>query len=286
MRAFKVAMIQQTCIPFNPRRNTELGLEYIREAKANGADMVLFPECWITSYCFPEVLNSLPLMKVLESNEEFNEWQMRAISDDSEYLRAFRDIAKELSIGIVITSLTEGDLKPKNTAYLIDRAGQITLKYNKVHTCDFSLERYIESGEEFFVCQFDGIKIGIMICYDREYPESARELMIQGAEIILVPNDCGSMAPRLEELSVRARENNVGIAMVNPPHKNAGCSCGYNPMMWDDEGMPVDNTIVVAEATFEGIVYVEFDIDKIRDYRSSQDIGRYRKVKAYKNMLK
>ncbi len=68
----------------------------------------------------------------------------------------------------------------------------------------------------FLVCDFDGIKIGIMICYDREYPESARVLMLQGAEIILVPNDCGSMKPRLCALSTRAYENMVGVAMANP----------------------------------------------------------------------
>lgn len=76
----------------------------------------------------------------------------------------------------------------------------------KVHTCDFADEACLESGSAFRVCDFDGIKIGIMICYDREYPESARILMLQGAEIILVPNDCGSMKPRLCALSTRAYE--------------------------------------------------------------------------------
>ena len=69
----------------------------------------------------------------------------------------------------------------------------------------------LESGTEFKVCDFDGVKIGIMICYDREYPESARILMLKGAEIILVPNDCGTMKPRLQVLSTRTYENMVGI---------------------------------------------------------------------------
>ena len=61
-------------------------------------------------------------------------------------------------------------------------------------------ERNVESGKEFRVCDFEGIKLGIMICYDREYPESARILMLKGAEVILVPNDCGSMQPRILSL--------------------------------------------------------------------------------------
>ena len=71
------------------------------------------------------------------------------------------------------------------------------MKYSKVHTCDFADERDVESGKEFKVCDFEGIQLGIMICYDREYPESARILMLKGAEVILVPNDCGSMQARI-----------------------------------------------------------------------------------------
>ena len=56
------------------------------------------------------------------------------------------------------------------------------------------------------MCDFEGIQLGIMICYDREFPESARILMLKGAEVILVPNDCGSMQPRLRALSTRAYE--------------------------------------------------------------------------------
>lgn len=91
-----------------------------------------------------------------------------------------------------------------------------------------------------------------MICYDREYPESARELMLQGAELILIPNDCDCIKPfRLRELSVEAMQNMVGIAMANPPAKNAGCSCAFHPMVWGCE----ENSIVIADEEFEGLVY-------------------------------
>ena len=75
------------------------------------------------------------------------------------------------------------------------------LQYAKVHTCDFADEACLESGDTFSVCDFHGVRLGVMICYDREYPESARLLMLKGAEIILVPNDCAAMAPRLNTLS-------------------------------------------------------------------------------------
>lgn len=110
------------------------------------------------------------------------------------------------------------------------------MKYSKVHTCDFADERDVESGKEFKVCDFEGIQLGIMICYDREYPESARILMLKGAEVILVPNDCGSMQARIRALSTRAYENMVAVAMANPNGDSAGCSCAYSSICWDRNG--------------------------------------------------
>ena len=144
----------------------------------------------------------------------------------------------------------------------------------------------VEAGNEFMVCSFDGIKIGVMICYDREYPESARMLMLKGAEIILVPNDCGSMRPRIQALSTRAYENMVGIAMANANGENAGCSCAYSPICWDKNGICLDNTITLADEMTEGLLYADFDMDAIRDYRSREMMGNtFRKVVAYKELL-
>ena len=122
-----------------------------------------------------------------------------------------------------------------------------------------------------------------MICYDREYPESARELMLGGAELIMHPNCCGGMPPRLKELSVRAMENMVGIAMANPPAQRMGNSCAFSPVVWTKEGM--DNTIFVGNELEETIYYVTFDMDEIRAYREKEDLGKYRKTKAYKRMV-
>ena len=78
-------------------------------------------------------------------------------------------------------------------------------------------ERFLEPGDSFPVCTLNSIGVGIMICYDREYPESARELMLGGAELILHPNCCGEMPPRLNELACRAMENMVYVAWRTLP---------------------------------------------------------------------
>ncbi|MFT8344266.1 carbon-nitrogen hydrolase family protein [Clostridium beijerinckii] len=66
--------------------------------------------------------------------------------------------------------------------------------------------------------------MGAMICYDREFPESARILMLKGAEIILVPNACPMEINRISKLRSRAYENMVGIATVNYPKGKPDCN--------------------------------------------------------------
>ncbi|MGN0501576.1 MAG: carbon-nitrogen hydrolase family protein [Ruminococcus sp.] len=194
--------------------------------------------------------------------------------------------AKNLDIGLVATAITKGKCSPQNSAFVISRQGEILMKYSKVHTCDFADEKLLESGKEFKVCDFDGVKIGIMICYDREFPESARILMLKGAEIILVPNDCGSMNPRIQALSTRAYENMCGVAMANPDGANAGNSCAFSPICWDSEGRCVDNTLLFADAETEGLFYAEFDMNELRTYREREMLGNtFRKVNAYKSLL-
>ena len=279
----KVAMVQYDANEPNIDFNTKVAMKYIKEAKKSGAGIVLFPECFLTAYCCPDIVEELLPLEELENDSEFIGWCNSAVTEEEEHVLQIRKLAKELQIGVVITAFTKGEKYPQNTAFIIDRNGDIILKYSKVHTCDFDWERYLESGQEFKVCKFDGVNIGVMICYDREYPESARELMLQGAEIIFNPNCCGGMEPRLKALSVRAMENMVGVAMANPPAPGMGRSAAFNPMVWDENGEVLDNTIIVAEEFFEGIVYAEFDIDVIRKYRENEDLGKFRKPRAYKS---
>lgn len=264
---FKVAILQMRSAVRDKAGNTKTIISKMEEAAKEGADILLIPECFLTGYVMP-----------IENSE--------ALADDDESIIEISKAAKELGVGVVVTTFTKGQNKPQNSAFVIDKNGDILMKYSKVHTCDFADEKCLESGNEFKVCDFHGIKLGIMICYDREYPESARVLMMKGAEIILVPNDCGSMKPRLQALSTRAYENMVGVAMANPNGEDAGCSCAYSPICWDENGKCVENTILLADETTEGLYYADFDMDKIRWYRTDEMMGNtFRKVKAYGELL-
>lgn len=264
---FKVAVLQARSENANIRKNVDKIIMMMKEASKNGADILLLPECFVTGYDLPMTYE-------------------KSISCDDELIQNVCCVAKEYNIGVVLTSFTKGESKPQNTAFVISKTGDVLMKYSKVHTCDFADEKDIESGKVFRVCDFDGIKIGIMICYDREYPESARMLMLKGAEIILVPNDCSSMKPRIQALSTRAYENMVGVAMANANGENAGCSCAYSPICWDKNGICIDNTIMLANDLAEDIFYADFNMDSIREYRKSEMMGNtFRKVQAYKELL-
>lgn len=267
MRFFRIAVLQKRSLDRELSKNTDIILSNMECAAKNGADILLPPECFLTGYGLPV------------TNEE-------ALADNSEYIQMLCAAAKRLQIGVVATALTRGKAKPQNSAFLIDKNGQMLMKYSKVHTCDFADERCLESGDGFQVCDFHGVQIGIMICYDREYPESARVLMLKGAEIILVPNDCGAMRPRVQALSTRAYENMVGVVMANPNGENCGNSCAFSPICWDGDGRCVDNTVFLADEMTEGLFYADFDMEQLRAYREREMMGNtFRKVKAYQDLL-
>ena len=120
-----------------------------------------------------------------------------------------------------------------------------------------------------------------MICFDREFPESARILMLKGAEIALTPNACELEANRLGQFRARAYENMVGLAMANyaSPQEN-GHSAAYDGIAFDSGGSR--ETCLVQADGREGIFLAGFDLVRLRAYRSDEVWGNaYRKASRY-----
>lgn len=252
--------------------NLQKGLDACRRAKEQGADIALFPEMFSCGY------------DIYERPTEV--WTKDAITADSEFVKAFGELAKELGMAIGITLLEAGLY---NTLVLFDRHGERVLRYAKVHTCDFGAERALTPGEDFYVADLDTaqgpVKVGAMICYDREFPESARILMLKGAEIVLVPNACPMEINRLSQLRGRAYENMMGIATCNYPatvpdcngHSNAFDGVAYLPGL---EGSR--DTCIFEAGEAEGVYIAEFDLEQLRRYRASEVHGNaYRRPKLY-----
>lgn len=78
----------------------------------------------------------------------------------------------------------------------------------------------------------------------------------------------------------------AGVAMANPNGENAGNSCAFSPICWDNDGNCADNVLLMADDITEDLFYAEFDMDKIRSYRENEMMGNtFRKVKAYDLLL-
>jgi predicted amidohydrolase len=259
--------------------NLRKGLDACRQAKVMGADIALFPEMWSTGYSVPADAEALKRF---------------ATPKDSVFVRAFADVAKKLNMAIGVTYLEAFDPLPRNTLTLFDRFGKETLTYAKVHTCDFDakLERNLTPGDDFYVASLDTekgtVQIGAMICYDREFPESARILMLKDAEIILVPNACPLEINRLAQLRARAFENMLGIVTVNYPYGQPDCnghSVAYDGIAYGEirpGTVEARDTLIVEAGEAEGIYMAAFPLDKIRTYRESEVHGNaYRRPAKY-----
>ena len=255
--------------------NIDKGLQYCQRAKEMGADIALFPEMWSNGYNIYD--------------RPAADWKAEAGSCDSRFVLAFESAARRFQMAIAVTLLEESGEAPRNSMVLIDRFGKRQFIYAKVHTCDFDVERNLTPGEEFYVAPLDTacglVRVGAMICYDREFPESARILMLKGAELILVPNACPMEINRLSQLRARAYENMLAVATCNYPETVPDCnghSTVFDGMAYlPEESDSRDTCILQADGT-EGIYLAELDLEQLRGYRATEVHGNaYRRPKKY-----
>ena len=272
-KILKIALLQ--ILPTGTMEvNLKKGISCCMKAKEQGADIALFPEMWSDGYEIPEDIEVLNRM---------------AVPADGEFVEAFGSLAAELDMAIAITILEKHDPMPRNTVVLFDRHGMRQYIYAKVHTCDFGDESRLEAGDEFFVVDLDTrigkVKVGSMICYDREFPESARILMLKGAEIVLVPNACPMEMNRLAQLRGRAYETMMTIATCNYPEGKPDCnghSSVFDGVAYLPELPSSRDTCILEADGKEGIYVAELDIDMLRQYRCNEVHGNaYRHPEKY-----
>ena len=196
-------------------------------------------------------------------------------------------------MAVGVTFLEKHAPKPRNSLVLFDRFGDRRLRYAKVHTCAFDEERVLDPGDDFFVTALDirgeKVKVGAMICFDREFPESARILMLKGAELILAPNACPMELNRLSALRSRAYENMVAVATCNYPAPHPDCngrSTLFDGVAWLRDEPGVRDMCVMEAPEGEGICLGELDLEVLRSYRREEIMGwKYRRPEAYGRLI-
>lgn len=267
-----VALLQMAPAANNQKANFDKAEIFCRKAAAVGADIALMPEMWNIGYT-----RFTP-----HTPEAQKAYFQQAQDKEGPAIQRFAQLADELDMAIGVTYMQKWEGPPRNAITLFDRHGKEVYTYAKVHTSDMKpTESGMTPGDGFPVGELDTrigpVKVGSMICFDREFPESARILMLNGAELVLTPNACTLEEKRLDQFKVRAWENQMCVAMTNYPEP---VNNGHSPA-YDQEG----NTVVIG-GKYEGIFFAVFDIARLRERRARTSWGNaYRRPHRYQQLV-
>ncbi|HEV7962200.1 MAG TPA: carbon-nitrogen hydrolase family protein, partial [Actinoplanes sp.] len=191
-------------VPHDVARNIQLTCDMMRDAAERGVQLLVLPECGLTGYVYSDA----------------SEVQSVAIAVDGPETRQVADLAQRLKMHVVIGMLESAPGSPTvvhNTALLIAPGGSM-VPYRKTHLPSLGADRFVTAGNnQPVVVETELGRLGLSICYDLRFPEWARALALQGADVILNPTNWPLAAERVAELftRVRAAENHVYVIAAN-----------------------------------------------------------------------
>lgn len=248
--------------------NLESSLHYIRKASQNGADLVLFPEVHLTEF-FPQY----PAQEV----------SSYLVSLDSELMNQFCDCCKESGVMAVPNIyLSEGG-KAYDASVLIDRNGEIIGVQKMVHVAQakqfYEQDYYTPADDGFKVFDTAYGKIGIVVCFDRHYPESIRTEALMGADLILIPTVNTKAEPSemfAWELRVQAFHSSVAIAMCNRAGREGEMDFSGESIVVDADG----NVLAKADEK-EQILYVDIAMEEAKRVREQRSYTNLRRTEFY-----
>ena len=203
--SFLIAGLRVMPERWNKEANFQKIDRWAREAAAQGAQLVITPEGFLEGYVGND-----------KANPGVTEEQYRAVGEslDGRMLLRIRLLAKELKIYLLVGFAESRGGKMFNSAVIFSPEGELTLHYSKSHNAHD--EPYNTKGIEFPVADTAVGRVGTLICYDRQLPETSRILAIKGAQLILVP--AWGARGEMNEIMMRTRayENSVFVAFVHP----------------------------------------------------------------------
>lgn len=233
-------------IPVSPDPATNLDRAREALARAEGADLAIFPEATLTRYGRRVGELAQPL--------------------DGPFVTGLAEAARRHRVAVIAGVFEPGDGRVRNTAVALDAAGEIRAAYRKIHLFDSFGARESElvaPGSEPTVVELAGVRVGLITCYDVRFPELARALVDRGAELFAVIAAWGS-GPLKEDhwvtlVRARALENTMWTAAVgqapNPAESSDGFGVGRS-MLVDPMG------VVRADlGTPPGVQVVEVDAE-------------------------
>lgn len=286
MRKITIAAIQMQCST-SVEENINKADKMVRKAAASGANIILLPELFERQYfCQERRYEYYDFAKSVEENDAVNH---------------FKKLAKELSV-VIPVSFYEKDVNVLyNSVAVIDADGTVLGVYRKTHIPDdhFYQEKfYFTPGNTGFkVWKTKYGTIGVGICWDQWFPETARAMAVQGAELLFYPTAIGS-EPIIEcdsmphwrrcmqghagsNLMPVIAANRIGLETVEPCKENAMQSSSLNfygsSFMTDETG----ELLETASRDKEEILIHTYDLDEIAANRLSWGIFRDRRPECY-----
>ncbi len=251
-------------------QNLEKILSETRTAARSGADLVVFPECALTGYMFTSREEAQPFMETVPG-------------PGTERLA---ESCRELGVYLVVGLLEKSGYRCYNSAVLLGPDGIIG-NYRKNHLPYLGIDRYLDAGEECARVYPTPVgNLGLNICYDCLFPESARTLALQGADIVVLPTNWPAGRDKLPRylVNTRALENRVHYVAVDRVGVERGSGfLGHSKIV-----NALGDTLAEAGADTEETIYGEVDLYEARQkhivFRPGEweiDLVRHRRPELY-----
>jgi deaminated glutathione amidase len=257
-QAFKLACVQNSAVA-EVERNIAIAGRLTREAIERGAQLV----------CLPEYFSGVTLKEGLLHPAAFEESRHPV-------LQAFCDLARERRVWLLLGSLgvLAGDGRIFNRGYVIDPAGSVTARYNKIHMFDVELTQgaplresaTIAPGERAVVADIGLCRMGLTICYDLRFPHLYRRLAQAGAELLAVPAAFTKVTGEAHwHVLNRARAIENGSYVVAPCQYGTlpgGAACFGHSLIIDPWG-----NVLADSGDQEGVIVAAFDPSEVAKAR-------------------
>lgn len=291
MRTVTVAAIQMK-MAAEPEANIKKADRMVREAAAQGAQIILLPELFERPYFCQE--------------RQYDYYHYALPLQENPAVRRLQDTARELEVVLPVSFYERDETRLFNSVAMLDADGTVLGVYRKTHIPDdhyYQEKFYFTPGNTGFkVWDTRYGRIGVGICWDQWFPEAARCMALAGAELLLYPTAIGS-EPILSTDSMPhwrrcmqghagcnlvpvAAANRVGLETVHPSAENGGQD---SSLRFYGSSFLADGTgAIVAEAgrDEETIIQASFDLDLCRQERMSWGVFRDRRPECYHALTK
>lgn len=250
------------------QENLKKSLDAIRNAAAEGADLILFPEVHLTEF-FPQYPGK--------------DVSAYSISMESDIIKAFCHACREYHIMAVPNIYLIENGKTYDASILIDEAGSILGVQKMVHIAQaemfYEQDYYVPSDNGFQVFETRLGRIGIVVCFDRHYPESIRTEALMGADLILIPTVNTKQEPMKMfemEVCVQAFQNSVIIAMCNRVGREGAMDFAGESLV-----ISADGRVLVKAEDAERIVYADINLKESEKIRRAKPYTSLRRTEMY-----